>query len=115
MKIPSPSYVEERDGNLYAGESRVTVTSIVSAYTIHRMAPEEIQRNFPTLSLEVIHGVLAYYFGHKKEIDEELARQEAFADQMIQEQRDDPNSMHNIVRRRIEGTHPQEGNLHEVQ
>ncbi|MCZ6793179.1 MAG: DUF433 domain-containing protein [Planctomycetota bacterium] len=54
--------------------SRVSLDSLVRAYWEGRM-PEAIAADFPSLSLEQIHGAIAFYLGHRDEIDAYLASQ----------------------------------------
>ena len=61
-------YVEQRDGGYYVAGTRVSLASIVYEY-INGAAAENIQRDFPTLSLEQIHGCIAFYLGHRGEVD----------------------------------------------
>ncbi len=69
------SYVEKTpQGGWRITGSRVSLDSIVSAYWQGR-TPEAIAVDFPSLSLEQIHGAIAYYLGHRQEIDDYLASQ----------------------------------------
>ena len=96
------SYIEERDGELYAGDTRVTARTIIAGRNIHHYTPEEIQESYPTVPLATIYGVIAYYLEYQTELDERFAREKAISDQARQAQRDDPNSLVNVIRRRIE-------------
>lgn len=64
-------YVERRDGAFYLTGSRVSLASIVYEY-LDGAAPETIRQNFPTLSLEQIHGAIAYYLGHQNDVESYL-------------------------------------------
>jgi uncharacterized protein (DUF433 family) len=55
--------------------SRVSLDSIVHAYRSGRGA-EAIQDSFPSLTLEQIHGAIAFYLHNRGEIDRYLAAQE---------------------------------------
>jgi uncharacterized protein (DUF433 family) len=46
---------------------------------------QEIQRQYPHLSLGQIHGALAYYYDHKPEMDAEMQRDLREADRVMQE------------------------------
>src|SRR6266700_1469270 len=59
-------YVEVRNGAYYLTGSRVSLASIIYEYR-DGAAPETIRQNFPTLSLEQIHGAIAFYLGHEQE------------------------------------------------
>ena len=68
--IPTmPNYVEQTpEGVWKVSGSRVTVDSIVAAY-LSGLSTEGIQEAFPSLSLEAIHGCLAFYLRHRTELD----------------------------------------------
>jgi uncharacterized protein (DUF433 family) len=53
--------------------TRVGIEHLLSAY-LSGAQPEEIAIEFPTVTLEQIHGVLAYYLGHRDKIDAYLQR-----------------------------------------
>jgi uncharacterized protein (DUF433 family) len=61
-------YVEIRNGNYYVAGSRVSLASIIHEYR-DGAAAETIRQNFPTLSLEQIHGAIAFYLGHPQETE----------------------------------------------
>jgi len=74
-------YVDVRDGGYYVTGSRVSLASIVYEYR-DGAAPEAIQLNFPSLSLEQIHGSIAFYLGHRQEVEIYLRGLENRWDQM---------------------------------
>jgi hypothetical protein len=43
--------------------------------------PEEIQGNFPSLSLIEVYGAILYYLEHKEELDARFAEDERVADE----------------------------------
>jgi hypothetical protein len=53
----------------------VSLDSVVYAYR-RGASPESIQRSFPSLTLEQVHGALAFYLSHQKEIDNHLVHGE---------------------------------------
>jgi uncharacterized protein (DUF433 family) len=55
--------------------TRVSLDSIVHAYWTGRL-PEVIAADFPTLTLEQVHGAIAFYLHNRKEIDGYLAEQD---------------------------------------
>jgi uncharacterized protein (DUF433 family) len=68
-------YVEMRNGGYYVAGSRVSLASIV--YEYHEgAAPETIRQNFPSLSLEQIHGAIAFYLGHQEQVEAYLSELE---------------------------------------
>src|SRR5438874_8286333 len=61
-------YVEMRNGGYYVAGSRVSLASIIYEYR-DGAAPETIRQNFPTLTLEQIHGAIAFYLGHPGRVE----------------------------------------------
>ena len=61
-------YVEKSEHGYRIAGSRVSLDSIVHAYWIGQTA-ESIAQSFSGLSLEQVHGALAYYLAHQAEID----------------------------------------------
>jgi uncharacterized protein (DUF433 family) len=62
-----------------------TTTKVVELVTDHQAngwSPEELAFQFPYLTLGQIYSALAYYWDHKAELDEDMARRLAYADEM---------------------------------
>src|SRR5436190_17122341 len=76
-------YVEMRNGGFYIGGSRVSLASIIYEYR-DGAAPETIRQDFPTLSLEQIHGAIAFYLGHEDEAGAYLSELERKWDELEQ-------------------------------
>jgi uncharacterized protein (DUF433 family) len=72
--MPS-GYVELTNGAYRVAESRVSLDSIVYAFNDGH-SPETIAQSFPVLTLEQVYGSIAYYLGHRDEVDRYLADQE---------------------------------------
>jgi uncharacterized protein (DUF433 family) len=73
-------YIEERDGNYYVADTRISLDSIVHVFR-RGDSPETICQNFELLSLEEVYGAMAYYLANQAEIDAYLNRQsEKWAD-----------------------------------
>lgn len=53
--------------------TRVGIEHLLTAY-LAGMLPEELCLEFPTVSLEQVHGVLAWYLGHREAADSYLDR-----------------------------------------
>jgi len=53
--------------------TRVGLEQVVSAYLAGQL-PEEIAVEFPTVTLEQVHGVIAYYLRRREEVDAYLQR-----------------------------------------
>jgi len=63
------------EGSWRLSGSRVSLDSVVHSYW-EGQSPEAIAEDFPTLSLEQIHGAIAFYLRHRQEIDQYMASQE---------------------------------------
>jgi uncharacterized protein (DUF433 family) len=71
----STEYVEQQDGVYRIGGTRVSLDSVVYPYR-RGASPESIQRSFPSLTLEQVHGALAFYLSHQTEVDNYLVQGE---------------------------------------
>jgi uncharacterized protein (DUF433 family) len=76
--------VPTAEGGWRISGSRVSLDSLVFAYR-EGATPEAIAADFPSLSLEQIHGALAFYLRHRQAIDRYLATQERRWEQLRQE------------------------------
>ncbi len=67
------------DGDLFVGQSRVLLENIVTANRRGETA-EQIQENFPSLSLQQVYGALVYYLDHQTELDARFAEDQQALD-----------------------------------
>jgi len=76
MKDEHNEYVvtQPQGGWLVAG-TRISLASVIHAYWNGRL-PESIVADFPTLSLEQVHGAIAYYLKHRSKVDQFLETQD---------------------------------------
>jgi uncharacterized protein (DUF433 family) len=65
------SYIEQRHGGYYIRDTRVSLDSIVYRW-LEGLSPETIAECFPVLTLEQVYDAVAYYLGHRAEIDSYL-------------------------------------------
>jgi uncharacterized protein (DUF433 family) len=102
------SYVfQTADGGWRIVGSRVSLDSVVYAYWDGR-SPETIAEEFPTLSLEQIHGALAFYLRYRAEIDRYLESQDERWRQLQQESEAAHGSLLKSLRaRRTMPSHPE--------
>jgi uncharacterized protein (DUF433 family) len=56
------------------------VVELVTAQTAYGWSAEELHFQFPHLSLGQIHSALAYYWDHRDELDQDIARRLAAVD-----------------------------------
>jgi uncharacterized protein (DUF433 family) len=89
-------YVEVRNGGYYVTGSRVSLASIVHQYR-DGAAPETIRQDFPTISLEQVHGAIAFYLGHEEQVEAYLHELEKKWDQLESAAKPaDPGLQHRI-------------------
>jgi uncharacterized protein (DUF433 family) len=75
--INTTEYVtRSADGGWRVAGSRVSLDSVVIAYWDGRL-PEAIVADFPPLTLEQVHGAIAFYLRNRDEIDRYLSAQDA--------------------------------------
>lgn len=61
-------YVEQHEGVYRVVGSRVSLDSLIYAFWDGK-SPETIAQSFPTLTLEQVYGAIAFYLGHRVELD----------------------------------------------
>ena len=72
-----------QDGEMpWIANTTMKVVELVTAQQVHGWSPEELAFQFPSLTLGQIHSALAYYWDHQAELDEEMARRLALADDL---------------------------------
>jgi len=64
----SKDYVTQTDGGYRITGTRVSLDSVVYAW-MGGLSPESIVDSFPSLTLEQVHGALAFYLANQEEID----------------------------------------------
>lgn len=80
-------YVEQRDGGYWIAGTRVSLDSVVYAF-LDGLSPESIVDSFETLTLEQVYGAIAYYLGHRADIDAYLKASEAEFDEFCRQARE---------------------------
>ena len=79
-------YVEQHDEAYWIAGTRVSLDSVVYAF-LEGLSPESIVDSFDTLTLEEVYGALAFYLGHREEIDAYLKWSEAQFDEICRRAR----------------------------
>ena len=64
-------YVRMIEGAYRIGDTRVSLDSLVYLFR-EGMSAESMVENYSALTLEQVHGALAFYLGNQKEIDQYL-------------------------------------------
>jgi uncharacterized protein (DUF433 family) len=77
---------EIRGGRPRIAGTGVTVRRIATWYQLG-LAPEEITREVPHVTLAQVHAALAYYHANRDEIEADMAAEKAEAERLEQEQR----------------------------
>jgi len=76
MEEATASYVSRTvEGGWRVAGTRVSLDSVVHAY-LEGQSPEAIADSLPSLSLEQIHGAIAFYLRHREEVEQYLAEQD---------------------------------------
>lgn len=65
-------YVKLVEGAYRIGETRVSLDSIVYLFR-EGMSAESMMESYPSVTLEQVHGALAFYLANQREIDAYLA------------------------------------------
>ena len=73
--ISYPPLWFDDQGRHWFDDTNIKVIEVVLDHTAYGWSADEIHRQYPYLSLTQIHSALAYYFDHKREIDDEIQRQ----------------------------------------
>jgi uncharacterized protein (DUF433 family) len=77
-KSDSPYVVVDDHGVMRVAGTSLPIESILYSFR-DGDAPETIQRNFRSASLEQVYGVIAYYLGHRSALDDYLRSYEEYA------------------------------------
>jgi uncharacterized protein (DUF433 family) len=66
------AYVTKVEGAYRVGDTRVSLDSLVYLFR-EGMSAESVVESYPALTLEQVHGALAFYLANQREIDAYLA------------------------------------------
>jgi uncharacterized protein (DUF433 family) len=78
------------DGIAWIDDTRIKVIEVVLDKLAHQTSPEEMQRQFPHLSLAQIHAALSYYYDHQRELDEQMEERRNYAEALAREAGESP-------------------------
>jgi uncharacterized protein (DUF433 family) len=79
-------YVRKVEGAYRVGKTRVSLDSLVYLFR-EGMSAESMVESYPALTLEQVHGALAFYLANEKEIDTYLAEGQGAAESQHQQSR----------------------------
>lgn len=99
--IRTPPLTLWDDGSIRVGDSRVSLDSIVHEFARGATA-EQIQDDFPSLSLREIYGAISYYLDCQEQVDDYLRQREQEADRvrLETEERGRTEALHGRIRER---------------
>lgn len=70
--ITAPYILIDERGVARIADSRVKVIHLVMEKMANGWDPDQMQRQFPHLSLAQIHAAFSYYYDHRPELDEQI-------------------------------------------
>ena len=76
--------IVEENGKVKIAGTRIRVKDIVEKYVVMNESPEVIAKEF-RISVSDVHEALSYYYGHAKEIREEIRRDKEFIEKFRKE------------------------------
>jgi uncharacterized protein (DUF433 family) len=79
-------YVKYIEGTYLVGGTRVSLDSLVYLFR-EGMSAESMVDSYPALTLEQVHGALAFYLGNQRDIDAYLAERQRSAESQHQQSR----------------------------
>lgn len=62
--------------------TRIKVQDVAIWYERQAMSPDEIVAGWPQLTLADVHAALAYYYGHRAEIEQQIKEGREFAEKL---------------------------------
>jgi uncharacterized protein (DUF433 family) len=74
----------DEHGTVHIGNTRVTLDSIINFY-LQGESPEDLHNGFPTIPLQDIYAVIAYYLAHREKVDSYLKKRNDEAERIRQE------------------------------
>ncbi|MCC7476454.1 MAG: DUF433 domain-containing protein [Pirellulales bacterium] len=83
IQAAAPPLQEDASGAMRVGDSRVLLELVIRAFQ-DGSTPEAVVQRYSTLALSDVYAVIAYYLGHRVEIEEYLARREQVSQEVRQ-------------------------------
>lgn len=81
--------LDEKNVPLIFG-TKIKVIELVLEQIAYGWSPEELHFQHPHLTLGQIHSALAYYWDHKKELDDDIRKRLKFVDKLQKKSRSSP-------------------------
>jgi len=79
-------YVAKVEGGFRVTGTRVSLDSLIYLFR-EGLSAESMVESYPTLTLEQVHGALAFYLAHQKEVDAYIAAGEKAEEAQLAESR----------------------------
>jgi uncharacterized protein (DUF433 family) len=86
MVLMPKEYVNYNGGAYRIADTRVSLDSLIYLFR-EGMSVESMVESYPTLTLEQVHGALAFYLGNQREIDAYLMEGQRAAESQHQQSR----------------------------
>ncbi|HLL75761.1 MAG TPA: DUF433 domain-containing protein [Pyrinomonadaceae bacterium] len=86
MSSAAVAHIEiDEHGVAWIDDTNVKVIEVAIDKLAHGSSPEEMHFQYPHLSLAQIHAALAYYYDNQAELDAEIRKRRAEADELAAE------------------------------
>lgn len=99
--------IRDVKGDLFVGSSRVSLQNIITARS-RGETPEQIQENFPSLTLAQVYGAILYYLEHQESLDAWFAETQQRLDDADRVNRQGHTDFYNGMRARFDRARAQE-------
>lgn len=99
--INTIEHIEERNGEYYVRDTRITIHSIISSWR-RGTSPERIVEQFPSTTLADVFGVVSYYLDHQPQMDVHFAETAALYEREREADRARNPAFYDEMRRRVE-------------
>jgi uncharacterized protein (DUF433 family) len=88
--LPDKFVEIDANGMPFLAGTRFKLPELITAHIAYRWYPEQLQIQYPQLTLAQIYGAFAYYYDHKEEIDGLIAERERKAEEAFAQLGDGP-------------------------
>lgn len=104
----APPITQWPDGSYRIGGTRIRLEMFIWVYTHEHLTAEQLVYEWPTITLERAHGVLAYYFANKDAVDAYVETQRVEEERIVEEDKR-LHALPEHLRRRFEELGKQQG------
>jgi uncharacterized protein (DUF433 family) len=99
--INTVEHIQERNGEYYVLDTRVTVHSVIASWWSGTL-PEHIVEQLPSTTLADVFGVISYYLDHQQEMDAHFAETRALYEREREADCARRPAFYDEMRRRVE-------------